>query len=69
MKPVKLPKTLRIMAARTSANQKTYAKILDTTRVRIKNNTTTMMSELTSRKKLHSQFRHITNTGNMKRRG
>ncbi|EEC76926.1 hypothetical protein OsI_15182 [Oryza sativa Indica Group] len=40
------------MAARASTNQETHASILNTTRVRIKNNTTTMINKLSSRHEL-----------------
>ena len=66
--PVKIPKTLRIIATRASTNQETLTEILDMTRVRIKNNMTTIISELASRNKLHGQIRNIRNTRNMKKR-
>ena len=55
------------MTARASTNQEIHAEILDTTRVRIKNNTRIIISELASKNKLHGQFRNIKNTGNMKK--
>uniref|UniRef100_R7WDR5 Putative ATP-dependent RNA helicase DDX11 n=1 Tax=Aegilops tauschii TaxID=37682 RepID=R7WDR5_AEGTA len=53
MKPVQLPKTLRITAARASPNQSVRATILDRTRVNVKDDTTTRISKLTGRKQIH----------------
>ncbi|VAH91993.1 unnamed protein product [Triticum turgidum subsp. durum] len=53
MKPVQLPKTLRITAARASPNQSVRATVLDRTRVNIKDDATTRISKLTSRKQIH----------------
>ncbi|EMS56882.1 Peptide chain release factor 1 [Triticum urartu] len=53
MKPVQLPKTLRITAARARPNQSVRATVLDRTRVNVKDDATTRISKLTSRKQIH----------------
>jgi hypothetical protein len=68
MKPIKLPKTLRIMTARACANQLTGAENMDTARVRIKNNMKTMITELVCRNKLHVQIRNIRSNGDIEKR-
>jgi hypothetical protein len=66
MKPVKLPKTLRITMTEASANQVTNATIMNVTKIRVKNNTTVMVSDLPSRHKLHGQIRNKRNIRDMK---
>ena len=68
MKPVQLPKTLRITAARASPNQSVRATILDRTRVNIKDDTTTRISKLTGRKQIHGKSRNMSNIRNRIRR-
>ena len=65
-KQIELLETLRITEARTNTNYENRAEILNTTKVRIKNNTTTMISVLAYRNKLHGQIRNIRNIGNIK---
>jgi hypothetical protein len=67
MKPVKLPKTLWIMTTGASANQVTSAMILNIANIRIKNNTTVMVSDLPSRHELHGQIGNKKNIRDMKR--
>jgi phage gp16-like protein len=50
-----------------SANQVTSATILNIAKIRIKNNTTVLVSDLPSRHKLHDQIRNKRNIRNMKR--
>jgi hypothetical protein len=66
-KPVKLPKTLRIMTARGSTNQVTRVSVLNITKNRIKNNTTVMISKLASGHKVHGYMRHKRNINDMER--
>lgn len=65
-KPIKLPKALRI-TTRVSTNKTTHVSILDITKVKIKNNTTIMISNLANRQELHGQIRNKRNISNMKR--
>jgi hypothetical protein len=50
-----------------SANQVTSATILNVAKIRIKNNMTVMISDLSSRHKLHGQIRNKRNIRDMKR--
>jgi hypothetical protein len=50
-----------------SANQVTSTMILNITNIRIKNNTTVMISDLPSRHELHDQIRNKRNIRDMKR--
>jgi hypothetical protein len=50
-----------------SANQVTSVTILNIANIRIKNNTTVMVSDLPSRHKLHGQIRNKRNIRDMKR--
>ena len=68
MQPVKFPKTRRITEPMARTNLGPGATILDRTRDRIKNDTTIMISDLTSRKKLQVKLRHIRNRRNVKMR-
>jgi hypothetical protein len=67
MKPVKLPKTLWIMMMGASANQVTSAMILNIANIKIKNNTTVMVSNLPNRQELHGQIRNKRNIRDIKR--
>jgi hypothetical protein len=49
------------------ANQVTSATILNVAKIKIKNNTTVMVSDLSNRHKLHPQIRNKRNIRNMKR--
>jgi hypothetical protein len=66
-KLVKLLKTLWITMMEASANQVTSVTILNIANIRIKNNTTVMVSDLPSRHKLHGQIRNKRNIRDMKR--
>jgi hypothetical protein len=50
MKPIKLPETRWITKPMTRTNQGLGATIMDRTSIRIKNDTTTMISNLAGRK-------------------
>jgi hypothetical protein len=50
-----------------SANQVTSVMILNIANIRIKNNTTVMVSDLSSRHKLHGQIRNKRNIRDIKR--
>jgi hypothetical protein len=65
-KSVKLPKTLWITPMGASANQVTGATILNVANIKIKNNTTVMVSDLPSRHKLHGQIRNKRNIRDIK---
>jgi hypothetical protein len=67
MKPVKLPKTLWVTAPGASTNQMTRATILNIAKIRVKNDTTVMVSNLPSKHKLHGQIRNKRNIRNTKR--
>jgi hypothetical protein len=67
MKSVKFPKTLLITMMGASANQVTSATILNIANVRVKNNTTVMVSNLPNRHELHGQIRNKRNIRDMKR--
>jgi hypothetical protein len=66
-KPVKLPKTLWITVPGASTNQMTYAMILNIAKIRVKNDTTVIFSDLPSRHKLHGQIRNKRNIRDIKR--
>jgi hypothetical protein len=55
------------MTTGASANQVKSATILNIANIRIKNNTTVMVSDLPSRHELHGQIRNKRNTSDMKR--
>jgi hypothetical protein len=55
------------MTTGASANQVTSATILNIANIRIKNNTTVMVSDLPSRHELHGQIRNKRNIRDMKR--
>jgi hypothetical protein len=50
-----------------NANQVTSATILNIANIRVKNNTTIMVSDLSSRHELHSQIKNKRNIRDMKR--
>jgi hypothetical protein len=56
------------MAPRASPNQNLGATILDRTRISIKDNTTTRISNLSSGKQIHGKSRNKRNIGNKKGR-
>jgi hypothetical protein len=58
---------LRVTTKRSSTNQVTHASILDTTKVRIKNNTKIMISNLAKRHELHGHIQKQKNIRIMKR--
>jgi hypothetical protein len=58
MKPVKLPETRWITKLTTRTNQGPCATIMDRS-IRIKNDTTTMISNLAGRKELQVKLRHV----------
>jgi hypothetical protein len=66
MKPVKLPETRWITKPTTRTNQGPGATIMDKTSIRIKNDMTTMISNLAGRKELQVKLRHIRNRWHMK---
>jgi hypothetical protein len=66
-KLVKLLKMLWITMMEVSANRVTSVTILNIANIRIKNNTTVMVSDLPSRHKLHGQIRNKRNIRDMKR--
>jgi molybdate-binding protein len=66
-RPVNLPKMLLIMTTRVSANHVTIAMILNITKIRIKNNTTVMVSDMLRRHKLYGQIGNKRNIRDMKR--
>jgi hypothetical protein len=66
MQPIKLPKTRRITEPTARTNQSSGATILNRTKVRIKNDTTTMISNLASREKLQVKLRYMRNRRHMK---
>ena len=53
VKPVKLPRTRGVKVLRSRTQQSACLTILNRTRVRVENNPTTKISNLSSRKKLH----------------
>jgi hypothetical protein len=55
------------MPTGVSVNQVTSATILNIANIRIKNNTTVMVSDLPSRHKLHGQIRNKRNIRDIKR--
>jgi hypothetical protein len=55
------------MTTGASANQVTSATILNIANIRIKNNTIVMVSDLSSRHKLHGQIRNKRNIRDMKK--
>jgi hypothetical protein len=55
------------MTTGASANQVTSATILNIANIRIKNNTTVMVSDLPNRHELHGHIRNKRNIGDMKR--
>jgi hypothetical protein len=61
MKPIKLPETRWITKPMTRTNQGLGATIMDRTSIRIKNDTTTMISNLAGRKELQVKLRHMRN--------
>jgi hypothetical protein len=56
------------MTPRASPNQNLGAAILDKTRINIKDNTTTRISNLSNRKQIHGKVRNKRNTKNRKGR-
>jgi hypothetical protein len=66
-KSVKLPKTLGVTAPGASTNQMTCATILNIAKIRVKNDTTVMVSNLPNRHKMHGQIGNKRNTRDMKR--
>jgi hypothetical protein len=56
------------MTPRASPNQNLGAAILDKTRINIKDNTTTRISNLSNRKQIHGKVRNKRNTRNRKGR-
>ena len=63
-KPVKLPETIR--ASRASTKQSASASILIRTRVKVENDPTIRVNNLTTRYELHSKSRNMSDRGNMK---
>jgi hypothetical protein len=55
------------MTTRDSANQVTIEIILNITKIRIKNNTIVVVSDLSNRQKMHGQIRNMRNIRDMKR--
>jgi hypothetical protein len=66
MEPVKLPETTWITKPMTRTNQGPGATIMDRTSIRIKNDTTTMISNLARRKELQVMLRYKRNIRHMK---
>jgi hypothetical protein len=66
-KLVNLPKTLWVMTTGDSINQVTCVTILNIAKIKMKNATIVMASNLSSRHKLHSQIRNKRNIKDMKR--
>ena len=64
-KSVKLPEA--IMESRTSTNQSTRATILNRTGIKVENDPTTRVNDLTTRKELHGKSGNMSNRRNMKR--
>jgi hypothetical protein len=69
MKPVKLPKMRWITKPTTRTNQDPGATIMDRTSIWIKNDTTTMICNLTGRKDLQVKLRYMRNRQHMRREG
>jgi hypothetical protein len=55
------------MAARASSNQGLCAAVLNSTRISVKNDATTRISKLTSRKKIYLKARNMRNIRNRER--
>jgi hypothetical protein len=68
MQSVKLPKTRRITEPTARTNQSPGAMILNRTKIRIKNDTTIMISNLASREKLQVKLRYMRIRRHMKTR-
>jgi hypothetical protein len=66
MKPVKLPKSLGVTAPRASPNQGPSVSVLNRTRINIKNDPTTRISELSSGKQIHGKTGNMRNIRNRK---
>jgi hypothetical protein len=66
MKPIKLPEMRWIPKPTTRTNQGPNAMIMDRTSIKIKNDTTTMISDLAGRKELQVKLRHMRNRWHMK---
>jgi hypothetical protein len=54
-KPVKFPKTLRVMAPSANPNQDLRVTILDKARIGVKDDTTTRIDKLSGRKQVHEK--------------
>jgi hypothetical protein len=65
--PVKLPKTLGKITPGASANQVPSVMILNIANIKIKNNTTIMVSDVPSRHKMHAKIRNKRYIRDMKR--
>ena len=63
-KPVKLPETIRV--SRASTKQGAHATILNRTQIKVKNDPTTRVNNLTTRYELHGKSRNMSDRGNMK---
>ena len=63
-KRVYIPKPMRITAARASSNESLCTTILNRTRISVKNDATTRVSKLASRKQVHSKTRNMRNIRN-----
>ena len=63
-KPVKLPETIR--ASRASTKQSARVAILNRTRIKIQNDPTTRLNNLTTRYELHGKPRNMSDRGNTK---
>ena len=63
-KPVKLPETIR--ASRASTKQSARSTILNKTRIKVENDPTTRVNNLTTRYELHGKSRNMSDRGNMK---
>ena len=53
------------MIPRPRPHQKSHTDMLNTTRIHLKNDTTTMVSNLTHGHQLHKDLRNMRNSGNM----
>lgn len=63
-KPVKPPKTIR--ASRASTKQSARVTILNKTRIKVENDPTTRVNDLTIGYELHGKSRNMSDRGNMK---
>ena len=63
-KPIKLPETIRV--SRASTKQSARATILNRTQIKVENDPTTRVNNLTTRYELHGKSRNMSDRGNMK---